>query len=89
MESDYNTRFSGVRAADLENAVMDINDVRAAACSFIGPDTVIVGHGCVDLSNSVTSDTSRLENDLRAMRLLHPHVIDTAIVRLVCNIGPS
>ncbi|WVQ85724.1 hypothetical protein IAT38_007890 [Cryptococcus sp. DSM 104549] len=63
---DVNTRFSGLTRAQLEGAVMDLPAVRAAACMFIGPKTMIVGHG--------------LENDLRAMRLLHDRVIDTAVV---------
>ncbi|WOO85734.1 Exonuclease GOR [Vanrija pseudolonga] len=63
---DLNSRFSGITAEDMLSAVMDLNEVRAAGCAFIGPDTVIVGHG--------------LENDLRALRLLHSKIIDTAIL---------
>ncbi|GMK55225.1 hypothetical protein CspeluHIS016_0202810 [Cutaneotrichosporon spelunceum] len=63
---DCNTRFSGVVEKDLESAAMDLDAVRKAACSFIGPQTIVVGHG--------------LENDLRALRLLHDRVIDTAIL---------
>ncbi|WWC68355.1 uncharacterized protein I206_102280 [Kwoniella pini CBS 10737] len=63
---DVNTRFSGLTNDDLDKAIMDLPAVRAAACMFIGPDTIIVGHG--------------LENDLRALRLLHTKIIDTAIV---------
>ncbi|BEI85511.1 hypothetical protein CcaverHIS002_0509120 [Cutaneotrichosporon cavernicola] len=63
---DCNTRFSGVVEQDLESATMDLNAVRKAVCSFIGPKTIVVGHG--------------LENDLRALRLLHDRVIDTAIL---------
>ncbi|WVQ71267.1 hypothetical protein IAR50_000793 [Cryptococcus sp. DSM 104548] len=63
---DINTRFSGITPGQLDNALMDLRAVRSAACMFIGPETVIVGHG--------------LENDLRALRLLHDKIIDTAIV---------
>ncbi|KIS01699.1 RNA exonuclease 1 [Cryptococcus deuterogattii 2001/935-1] len=63
---DINTRFSGISPGQLDNAIMDLDGVRAAVCMFIGPETIIVGHG--------------LENDLRALRLLHDQVIDTAIV---------
>ncbi|OCF31871.1 RNA exonuclease 1 [Kwoniella heveanensis CBS 569] len=63
---DVNTRFSGISPGDLDKAVMDLPAVRTAACMFIGPETIIVGHG--------------LENDLRALRLLHDKVIDTAVV---------
>ncbi|CAD6584729.1 MAG: RNA exonuclease 3 [Tremellales sp. Tagirdzhanova-0007] len=63
---DLNTRFSGIRPGELDSAVMDLEAVRAAACAFIGHNTIIVGHG--------------LENDLRALRLIHDKVIDTAVV---------
>ncbi|KLT45408.1 ribonuclease H-like protein [Cutaneotrichosporon oleaginosum] len=63
---DCNTRFSGVVKEDLERAAMDLEAVRKAVCSFVGPKTIVVGHG--------------LENDLRALRLLHDRVIDTAIL---------
>ncbi|WVR05589.1 hypothetical protein IAU60_002608 [Kwoniella sp. DSM 27419] len=63
---DINTRFSGISPGQLDTAIMDLPAVRAATCMFIGPETIIVGHG--------------LENDLRALRLLHDKVIDTAVV---------
>ncbi|WVO13069.1 hypothetical protein L204_100679 [Cryptococcus depauperatus] len=63
---DLNTRFSGITPEDLGNALMDLPAARASACMFIGPETIIVGHG--------------LENDLRALRLLHDKVIDTAVI---------
>ncbi|WWC88171.1 uncharacterized protein L201_003076 [Kwoniella dendrophila CBS 6074] len=63
---DVNTRFSGITMDQLDNAIMDLSAVRAAACMFIGPETIIVGHG--------------LENDLRALKLLHDKIIDTAVV---------
>ena len=71
--SDVNTRFSGVKEEDLDKALMDLEAVRAASCMFIGPDTIIVGHG--------------LENDLRALRLMHSKVIDTAVVSLSFDWG--
>ncbi|KAK4683784.1 RNA exonuclease, partial [Tremellales sp. Uapishka_1] len=63
---DVNTRFSGITLPQLDDAVMDLDAVRSAACAFIGPHTIMVGHG--------------LENDLRALRLLHTNVIDTAVL---------
>lgn len=44
---DVNTRFSGITLEQLDKAVMDIQAVRSAALMFIGPDTVLVGHGSV------------------------------------------
>ena len=69
---DYNTRFSGITSDTLSSALMDLPAVRSAACMFIGPETIIVGHG--------------LENDLRALRLVHDKVIDTAIVSIYLNL---
>ncbi|GEM09775.1 RNA exonuclease 1 [Rhodotorula toruloides] len=63
---DLNTRFSGVQNEDLEKAVLDVNGVRRALAQFIDEETVFVGHG--------------LENDLKALRLVHTRVIDTAIL---------
>lgn len=42
---DINTRFSGISPGQLDNAIMDLDGVRAAVCMFIGPETIIVGHG--------------------------------------------
>lgn len=41
-------------------------EVRKDIARFVGPDTIIIGHG--------------LENDLNAMRLLHSTVVDTALL---------
>lgn len=43
--SDVNARFSGISLEQLDTAVMEIQAVRSAALMFIGPDTVLVGHG--------------------------------------------
>ncbi|GAA5875693.1 hypothetical protein JCM3774_002583 [Rhodotorula dairenensis] len=63
---DLNTRFSGVQADDLDKAVLDVVGVQRALAQFVDAETVFVGHG--------------LENDLKALRLVHPRVIDTAIL---------
>lgn len=61
---DFNTQFSGIQADEFEaRAVLDLAGVRRALARFIGPTTVLVGHG--------------LENDLRALRLVHTSVVDT------------
>lgn len=72
---DLNTRFSGVVAADLDKAVLDVPGVRRALAQFVDSETVFVGHG--------------VENDLKALRLVHDKVIDTAIVRLFSLFLPS
>ncbi|KAN0065851.1 RNA exonuclease 3 [Thecaphora frezii] len=64
---DYNTRFSGIHADEYErDAVLDLAGVRRAMAQFVSPDTILVGHG--------------LENDLRALRLVHTNVVDTALL---------
>jgi len=63
---DYNTRFSGLNEKDLENTRKSICDVRSDLLLFIHAETILIGHG--------------LENDLRALSLLHSKVIDTAVL---------
>uniref|UniRef100_A0A4W4ELL5 Exonuclease domain-containing protein n=1 Tax=Electrophorus electricus TaxID=8005 RepID=A0A4W4ELL5_ELEEL len=63
---DYNTRFSGVSEEEVKNSYSSLRDVQAVLLSFIGEDTILVGHG--------------LENDLCALKLLHNTVLDTSVV---------
>ncbi|GAA5996747.1 uncharacterized protein JCM10292_003178 [Rhodotorula paludigena] len=63
---DLNTRFSGVQEGDLDKAALDVPGVRRALAQFVDQETIFVGHG--------------VENDLKALRLVHDKVIDTAIL---------
>ncbi|ETS64218.1 hypothetical protein PaG_01457 [Moesziomyces aphidis] len=64
---DYNTRFSGITPEEYEaKAVFTLDEVRKTMARFVGPDTILVGHG--------------LENDLRAIRLVHHKVVDTVML---------
>ncbi|XP_046966308.1 exonuclease GOR-like isoform X1 [Vanessa cardui] len=60
---DHNTRFSGIRPRDLARATKTLRDVQNDILGFVGSDTILVGHA--------------LENDLRALKLLHSAVVDT------------
>ncbi|XP_053609162.1 exonuclease GOR isoform X1 [Plodia interpunctella] len=60
---DHNTRFSGIRPRDLARATKTLRDVQNDILGFVGTDTILVGHA--------------LENDLRALKLLHSAVVDT------------
>ncbi|KAG8126860.1 hypothetical protein E2320_022023 [Naja naja] len=63
---DYNTRFSGVTEADLENASITLRDVQAVLLSMFSTETILIGHS--------------LESDLFALKLIHSTVVDTAVV---------
>ena len=63
---DCNTRFSGLNEADVASARKSLCDVRSDLLLLIHAETILIGHG--------------LENDLRALNLLHSNVIDTAVL---------
>jgi RNA exonuclease 1 len=62
---DFNTRFSGIHPDEYATgAVLPLESVLRALGRLIGSDTILIGHA--------------LDNDLRALRLVHQRVIDTA-----------
>nr|XP_061831812.1 RNA exonuclease 1 homolog [Nerophis lumbriciformis] len=63
---DFNTRFSGVTAEDLENTTITLRDVQAVLLSMFSAESILLGHS--------------LESDLLALKLIHSSVVDTAIV---------
>lgn len=64
---DDNLRFSGIKRAEIEApGVRSLSEVRLSLARLIGPSTIMVGHG--------------LENDLRALRILHTAIVDTALL---------
>jgi len=62
---DLNTRFSGIHPEEYATrAVLPLESVQHALARLIGADTILIGHA--------------LDNDLRALRLVHRRVVDTA-----------
>ncbi|XP_040892266.1 RNA exonuclease 5-like [Toxotes jaculatrix] len=63
---NYLTKFSGITAAMLRPITTTLRDVQAKLRALLPPDAVLVGHS--------------LNNDLVALKLIHPHVIDTSLL---------
>ncbi|KAJ3374497.1 hypothetical protein GGF31_007275 [Allomyces arbusculus] len=68
---DYNTRYSGITAKHMLDVKTRVEDVQARLLELIDGQTILAGHS--------------LENDLNALRLTHPFIIDTA----VCYSNPA
>ncbi|XP_054912517.1 RNA exonuclease 5-like [Poeciliopsis prolifica] len=63
---NYLTKFSGITAAMLRPITTTLRDVQAKIRTLLPDNAVLVGHS--------------LNNDLKALKLIHPHVIDTALL---------
>ncbi|KAJ1350975.1 hypothetical protein KIN20_006907, partial [Parelaphostrongylus tenuis] len=63
---DYNTRFSGLTANQVESSTVDLNEAQNSLFQFVNERSILIGHS--------------LESDLKAMRLRHERVVDTAVV---------
>ncbi|KAK7489485.1 hypothetical protein BaRGS_00019284 [Batillaria attramentaria] len=63
---DFNTRFSGLTAADLKDVTTTGTDVQAILLSMFSDKTILIGHS--------------LESDLFALKLIHSTVVDTSVV---------
>ncbi|XP_041452125.1 putative uncharacterized protein DDB_G0282129 isoform X4 [Drosophila obscura] len=63
---DYNTRYSGITEQDLRSGdVKSLAEVQRDLLQLISADTILIGHA--------------LDNDLRALRIVHHTLIDTSI----------
>ncbi|WKY05160.1 hypothetical protein Q1695_005855 [Nippostrongylus brasiliensis] len=63
---DPNTRYSGLTSKELENTAQKLGDIRALLFGLINSETLLIGHA--------------LENDLKALRIVHDNVIDTSVL---------
>lgn len=65
---DYRTQISGIEAHHLlrENGALPFEVVQERVLSLLAPDTILVGHS--------------LHSDLRALRICHQRIVDTALI---------
>lgn len=63
---DCNTRFSGLTEDIMGTALHRLRDVQATLLLLFNSHTILVGHS--------------LESDLKALRLIHPTVVDTSVL---------
>jgi len=63
---DYNSNYSGIKEGDLDKITTTIADVQTRLMTLFNDKTILVGHS--------------LESDLKALRLIHDTVVDTAQV---------
>ncbi|XP_076004090.1 RNA exonuclease 5 [Genypterus blacodes] len=63
---NYLTRFSGITAAMLQPITTTLREVQVKLRKLLPRDAVLVGHS--------------IDNDLIALKLNHPHVIDTSLL---------
>lgn len=63
---DYLTPYSGITPAHLAGVTTTLSDIQARLLPLLSPHTILVGHS--------------LESDLTALKLTHPHIVDTTLL---------
>ncbi|KAL5483806.1 hypothetical protein EMCRGX_G020221 [Ephydatia muelleri] len=67
---DYLTRYSGITEETLREVTTTLADVQQSLVELLPKKCILLGHS--------------LENDFRALKLSHPHVIDTSCLFTPC-----
>ena len=63
---DYRTKYSGIDEAMLVDVTVTLEDVQKELQQLLPSNCILIGHS--------------LENDMKALKLCHPYVIDTSIL---------
>lgn len=63
---DYLTKYSGITPKMLKNVKKRLSEVQEELRKLLPPDSILVGQS--------------LSNDLHALKMMHPYVIDTSVI---------
>ncbi|KJH39847.1 hypothetical protein DICVIV_14257, partial [Dictyocaulus viviparus] len=70
---DPNTQYSGLTAEQIESSDITLDYVRGLLFDLINSETILIGHA--------------LENDLKALRIVHDVVVDTSVLYSHSDVG--